>query len=192
MIKIYNDQARARIRSTVETVERWKEFEPAQRGSNRHQRPAMVILRAVDDIPRNTIGEAFRLETTTGVGSLATSELKIKVYNPGSRIRKNATILAVRVPIPGAAKNSEANQSQVWAVTWHDSATLLIGIANANIPHGSTGVVRSVRPLNGVFTPTQVDAYLPTIVTDVAILMPTWVTWNDSLNRWEVFNSDCT
>lgn len=149
---------------------------------------ARHVAIAREDIEHNAVGEvefangsAFDMDAWTGNGS------RDEAFNPGPRVWNGSNLIIGKVELDGA--------DAAYCILRAWSPTRLRGTAiNAILP-GQIGTVNALYPIDGAFTPTSVQAFLPTTYVEVAQGMTVWMELvyraSTDSSRWEIYSSDC-
>jgi hypothetical protein len=189
----YSKEARARIARAVRHTE--TSARPTRVDRTQRQPVASLdrLVRLQEDIEHGFTGEA-KLIGGLGIDS-AMGELDeyepVQVYNPGRKVWSGSDCIIRRVAVPGA----ESDAVSAWYIAHAWSATRLRGATTGTVGPNDTGTLTVVQRVDGTFSPTSTEFFLPTNFVDVASSMVVWVelVYRPDLgtSRWEAYSADC-
>lgn len=181
----YNAQARRRIASAVEWVERYRrqgQRDPFTPGRQLIHIPTFAI--ASEDIEHGSFGDC-KLAGANSFDSTLTAidDRDLVIYNPGDKIWAGSPILYTH---GGLAEADYASNVRFVALdAW--SATLIRGTATAGIAAGSSGTLSDVVPLNGHYPLATAPVTVPTGFPAVTAGAKIWaaLAFVGGVSRWE-------
>lgn len=194
MPRTYNDQARQRIAAAVRKIERLETNERAGRSRRPGAPMVPTFFVAKEDIEHGQIGKGRRTESPAfdSGRSEVDWEEDVDIYNPGFKVFTNAELVCEMVGLAGADSGSE----YIWTIRHAWSATRIRGISAAQISPGGSGLISSVKGLDGPGPGSSVTVHMPTQYVTIEPSRVVWaeLAWDPGRvppSRWEVYSADC-
>lgn len=127
-----------------------------------------------------------------GFAASTDSDDDVTIYNARDKLWNGAQVLAVW---PSFRLASGSTNDGTWLVMQAWSATRVRGVSQAAIAPGTTGTLGTLKPLNGIFQPLTLSAFLPTAHVSIESGLAVWVELvfnaTTGISRWEVYSADC-